>query len=121
MPEYTFYCDKENNGCGHKFTIFMYMCEYSETQQCPQCHKVQPVKRSLSDDLAGMTHSVIKGDDQITLGQLAERNRDRLSDDEKAYLNYKHNEYKFQPKPELPKGMTRMRKQEHDKHSYKKT
>jgi len=70
------------------------------------------MRRSYQDDLANMSGSVIKSDSELkTLGDLANRNRDRMSDDHKAHLYQKHNEYKAPVKQkELPKGMTRMKK-----------
>jgi hypothetical protein len=59
-----------------------------------------------------MGSSVIKSDSELkTLGDLANRNRDRMSEDQKQSLYEKHNAYKEQgPTQDLPKGMTRMKK-----------
>jgi len=56
--------------------------------------------------------SIKKTDSELsTIGDLANRNRDRLSDDEKIALHKKHNSYKDAvSNKELPKGMSRMKK-----------
>ena len=63
-----------------------------------------------------LSSSVVKSDSELgTVGDLANRNRDRLTNDQKAALDHKHNEYKdHKLKDELvkglPKGMSRMAK-----------
>lgn len=57
-------------------------------------------------DVATQITSVKKSDDQLTLGELADRNRDRFSDDHKSRLQKKH--YDYRQKGALPKGMKRM-------------
>jgi len=56
--------------------------------------------------------SIKKSDSELkTLGDLANRNRDRLNDDQKASLHAKHNAYKEQESTkELPSGMSRIKK-----------
>ena len=63
-------------------------------------------------DVATQIASVKKSDSELkTIGDLANRNRDRLSNDEKTNLYDKHNSYKdTEPEKPLPKGMTRMKK-----------
>jgi hypothetical protein len=63
-------------------------------------------------DVATQSTSVRKSDSELkTIGDLANRNRDRLSDDEKITLHKKHNSYKDQEShKELPKGMSRIKK-----------
>jgi hypothetical protein len=74
------------------------------------------VARSYLDDaktiIAG---SVKKSDNELkTLGDLARRNTDRMSDDQKEILQTKHNKYKEQQSvKQLPKGMSRMNKPKH--------
>jgi hypothetical protein len=105
MPEYTFYCDIKKGGCDHHFTLIMLMCDYSPRQVCPKCRKIEPVCRNYQEDLA--QGQVVKGDDEITLGQLAQRNTERMSKDEREALTRKHNAYKEnKPYPELPPGMS---------------
>ena len=64
--------------------------------------------------MATLNTSVKKSDDQLkTLGDLANRNRDKLSEDQKVELYSKHNSYKDEPVNEkpLPKGLSRLKKQ----------
>ena len=64
-------------------------------------------------DVASQSASVKKMDTELkTLGDLARRNSDKLSEDEKHHLYIKHNEYKDEQyqKP-LPTGMSRVKKQ----------
>ena len=58
-----------------------------------------------------LNSSVKKSDSELkTLGDLANRNRDRMSDDHKIALNKNYNDYKQASQKELPTGMTRMKK-----------
>jgi putative FmdB family regulatory protein len=109
MPAYTFACHK----CKKKFEIVCSISKYSEVQNCPYCNSPDRVDRCYIDDVASLSASVKKSDSELkTIGDIANRNRDRLSDDEKNALYQKHNSYKEEPaKPELPKGFTRMKKQ----------
>lgn len=120
MPEYTFQCDQEDNGCGHIFSIVCPISKYSPKQKCPQCKKTKPVHREyLLDNLTG---NIIKGDEQITLGHLADRNRSRYSHDQKLAMYQENTRYLWDkppiedrniqrfPKPkELPPPKTRTR------------
>jgi hypothetical protein len=56
--------------------------------------------------------SVKKSDSELkTIGDLANRNRDKISDDHKSYLDQKHNAYKEElSTKQLPQGMSRMQK-----------
>jgi hypothetical protein len=107
MPEYTFECEN----CKNKFEIVCSIKDYTDKQSCPMC-KSSSTSRSYIDDCMNISGSVKKSDSELkTLGDLANRNRDRLSDDTKIALHKKHNEYKdvaFQK--ELPKGMSRIEK-----------
>lgn len=105
MPSYTYVCEK----CGTKTEIFTTIQNYKEHISCA-CGAT--MGRYYQDDLVNMLGSVIKSDSELkTLGDLANRNRDRMSDDHKAHLHKKHNEYKAPAQQkELPKGMTRMKK-----------
>lgn len=106
MPEYTFICD----GCGEKFSLCLSIKEYSDKQKCPSC-KSSKTYRSYVDDMVNMTGSVVKSDSELKLGDLANRNRDRMTDDHKAHLYEKHNSYKETSSQPLPKGMSRLNKQ----------
>jgi putative FmdB family regulatory protein len=106
MPTYTFICTK----CETKFEAFFHIKEYVEHPQCSCGSK--KTQRSYEDDLTTISSSVKKSDSELkTIGDLANRNRDRLSDDQKIDLYRKHNAYKDQDSPkELPKGMSRIKK-----------
>ena len=106
MPEYTYVCD----ACGRKIELFFTLSAYQETIDCI-CSPSEKMRRSYQDDLAGLTNAVVKTDDELnTIGDLANRNRDKLSKDEKSHLNKKHNDYKDDYSGfKLPNGMTSMR------------
>lgn len=107
MPSYTFLCIE----CKKKFEIFLTFAQYSDKQQCPLCNR-ENTHRSYVDDLASISGSVVKSDTELKLGDLANRNRDRLSQDEKDHIYHKNNAYKDQDLVKsLPKGMTRLKKQ----------
>jgi putative FmdB family regulatory protein len=108
MPAYTFYCEK----CKYKFEIICSIKDYSEKQRCEKCSNSRNVIRAYTEDLLTINSSVKKSDSELkTIGDLANRNRDKLTDDQKLSLHQKHNDYKEGPAPsELPKGMTRMKK-----------
>ena len=109
MPEYTFLCDKQNNGCALEFSLVMSIAEYTDGHTCPRCKRKKPVRRCYEADLPTTNTSVRKSDSNITIGHLAKRNNERLSSDEKAHLQHEHNAYKYEePKRELPSGMSRM-------------
>ena len=104
MPVYTFQCIK----CQHSFELFATYSGYDAIKaRCPECNS-KKIERSYQTDLQNIMGSVKKSDSDIKLGDLANRNRDRMSDDHKAHLYRKHNEYKdpSHNKP-LPKGMSR--------------
>jgi putative FmdB family regulatory protein len=108
MPAYTFYCEK----CKYKFEIICSIKDYSDKQRCEKCSNSRNVIRAYTEDLLTINSSVKKSDSELkTIGDLANRNRDKLTDDQKLNLYQKHNDYKEGPGPsELPKGMTRMKK-----------
>ena len=103
MPEYTFNCNVKKGGCGHCFVLWMRMSEYSPNQKCPKCQSTLPIVR---DFLADLPQSIVrKGDDEITVGQLAERNTKKMGADQRNELTKKHNAYKHtEPTKELSKG-----------------
>lgn len=108
MPTYSYACAK----CQHNFELFFYIKDYIEHPVCPSC-KSKKTDRCYVDDLLTLNTSVKKADSELqTLGDLANRNRDRMSDDQKQALHEKHNAYRDdQVLKDLPKGMTRMKKQ----------
>lgn len=108
MPTYTYICNK----CNYKFEEFYSIRNYIESPECKKCGK-SCTSRSYGDDIVGISGCVKKHDSELkTIGDIANRNRDRMSDDQKQALNKKHNMYKDPQfdKP-LPKGMSRMKKQ----------
>lgn len=106
MPEYTYCCTK----CKKKFSIISSIANYTEKYKCEKCGVL--CDRSYQDDILTCSTSVKKSDTELkTIGDLANRNRDKMSDDQKVSLYQKHNSYKEQQseKP-LPKGMSRIKK-----------
>jgi putative FmdB family regulatory protein len=106
MPTYTYSCNK----CKNKFELFFYIKDYIESPVCPKCsnHKTE---RSYMDDVSSIQSSIIKHDSELkTVGDLANRNRDRLSNDQKKSLYHQHNDYKESSNKPLPKGMNRIKK-----------
>lgn len=106
MPNYTYYCDK----CNKSFECFSTIREYKEQMQCIKCHTI--CDRHYINDVATQSASIKKSDSELkTLGDLANRNRDRMSNDERTNLYHKHNDYKDEVShKELPKGMSRIKK-----------
>lgn len=107
MPTYTYYCDD----CKKRFECFFYIKDYNPSPKCLLC-KSKKTSRSYIDDITTIASSVKKSDSELkTLGDLANRNRDRLSNDQKNNLFQKHNAYKeTESTKELPKGMSRIKK-----------
>lgn len=106
MPTYSYYCEH----CECIFEHFFRMSEYHEQIECDICRHT--ISRCYQEDIPSVGASVKKADSELkTLGDLANRNRDRMSEDHKAALYKKHNSYKeTEPTKELPKGMSRMSK-----------
>lgn len=108
MPNYTYECNK----CHSKFELFSSISEYQSKPKCQHCQSLK-TQRSYEDDMRTISASVKKSDNELkTVGDLANRNRDKMSNDEKNHLHKRHNSYKEEQieKP-LPKGMTRLKKQ----------
>lgn len=109
MPTYSFVCNK----CQNIFELFYTFSAYdkAEFHQCDKCGS-KDTERNYTEDALSINTSVIKADSELkTLGDLANRNRDKFSDDQKLDLHNKHNSYKEEaPAQELPSGMTRMKK-----------
>jgi putative FmdB family regulatory protein len=105
MPNYSYFCEN----CELNFELFFYIRDYIDKPKCPNCKNNKKTSRDYISDVATQASSVKKSDSELkTIGDLALRNRDRLSDDEKQSLHAKHNSYKdnkIETKP-LPKGMT---------------
>lgn len=109
MPTYSYFCPE----CNTDFELFFYIKDYTDNPVCISCGK-QQTHRLYCKDVSSQVASVRKSDSELkTIGDLANRNRDRLSNDEKAHLHKKHNEYKeTQEEKPLPAGMSRMKKGE---------
>lgn len=107
MPTYSFEC----SSCKCDFELFLYIKDYTDKPQCPKC-KSKKTSRRYIEDLLTLNASVKKSDSELkTLGDLANRNRDRMSDDHKQELFEKHNSYREDaPSQDLPTGMSRMKK-----------
>lgn len=108
MPTYSFIC----NSCKKDFEIFFYIKDYKENAGCKYCKSTNTIRNYIKD-VSTQSSSVKKSDSELkTLGDLAKRNSDRMSNDHKTYLYNKHNSYKENsPQTELPKGMSRLKKQ----------
>jgi len=107
MPTYTYKCDK----CKEKFELFAHFSDYSEHPKCIHC-KSTHTDRSYEDDVINVSCSIKKHSSELkTIGDIANRNRDLLSDDQKMALYEKHNSYKDKDEPiNLPKGMSKIKK-----------
>lgn len=108
MPEYTYECEK----CEYIFSVICSISDYNEHPKCDVCSSKKTHRRYV-EDCSTINSSVRLGDNELkTLGDLAKRNTDRMSDDEKQAIWQKNNAYKETPsdKP-LPKGMSRIKKQ----------
>lgn len=109
MPTYSYQCSK----CKQSFELFFYIKDYHENPPCLSC-KSKKTHRLITNDVLTQNCSVKKADTELkTLGDLAQRNSDRMSDDEKQSLYTKHNSYKDDTEldKKLPSGMSRVKKQ----------
>jgi putative FmdB family regulatory protein len=108
MPSYSYFCEK----CKEKFEIVCSIKDYTPQAKCGSCNRSNNVYRLYREDLLTLNASVKKSDSELkTIGDLAARNTDRMSDDQKQALYAKHNDYKEKPsQKELPKGMSRINK-----------
>lgn len=108
MPNYTYSCES----CNEDFELFSYIKDYNPNPVCINCNSTKTY-RLYAVDVATQSASVKKSDSELkTLGDLAMRNSERMSDDEKISLHMKHNEYKENKEETktLPTGMSRMKK-----------
>lgn len=107
MPEYTYECDS----CETVFSICCNIKDYKSNAKCSSCGS-KKTHRRYQDDLSSLNASVKKNDSELkTLGDLAKRNTERMSDDQKKELYEKHNAYKQTPSDKaLPQGMSRLKK-----------
>lgn len=107
MPTYSYSCEN----CACEFELFYHVSEYVDKPKCVNC-KSKKTYRCYMKDVISQHMSVKKADTELkTVGDLANRNRDRMSDDQKESLYLKHNAYKEEPSTkELPSGVSRMKK-----------
>jgi putative FmdB family regulatory protein len=107
MPTYSYVC----NDCNGLFELFFRISAYQESPKCEKCGS-KHTSRNYDKDMSTLFTSVKKGDGELkTLGDLAKRNTERMSNDQKAYLKHKHNSYKEnKPDAPLPAGMSRINK-----------
>lgn len=107
MPTYSYKCEK----CNKNFELFFSIQLYQEKPTCIFCSSSNTFRRYI-DDVITQSSSIKKTDSELrTIGDLANRNRDKMSEDQKHELFMKHNSYKYeQPSKELPKGMSRIKK-----------
>jgi hypothetical protein len=111
MPAYTYFC----HTCDEYFEVTNLICDYKEQETCPTCETFKNVTRELGYDISTIHRNVRAGDDDITLGQLADRNTKRLSRDEKISKYYDQNKYRWEGEDKsLPDGMTRVNKTDKD-------
>ena len=88
MPTYIFKC----NDCRTKYEIYSSIAKYDTcNKDCPKCDSSDAHRVYEDENVCG---SVKKGDSEITVGQLADRHRDRMSEDQKEFLYQKNNSYK---------------------------
>jgi len=108
MPSYTYFCQE----CETSFELFFSIRDYKESVNCTKCKSKNKCSRHYQEDMLTLSSSIKKSDSELsTIGDLANRNRDNLSADEKSNLDKKHNEYKDQElAKQLPEGMSRMKK-----------
>jgi putative FmdB family regulatory protein len=107
LPTYSYYCPK----CNNTFELFFTIGSYTgKPQKCSSCKTL--CDRNYLNDISSLTSSIKKADSELkTLGDLANRNRDKMTNDHKQSLHIKHNSYKESPSnKELPKGMSRIKK-----------
>lgn len=106
MPEYSYICYE----CNHTFSIIKSIKDYKEQVRCTNCKKI--CSRNYSEDLANLSTSVKLANSELkTLGHLAHRNTETMSEDQRNELCIKHNSYKEEVSEKvLPKGMSRIKK-----------
>jgi len=106
MPEYSYICEN----CSTKFSLVSSIRNYCDKVKCSNCKKL--AIRDYETDLTTLNTSVRLSNSEIkTLGHLAHRNTETMSEDQRNELYRKHNAYKetSSEKP-LPKGMNRVKK-----------
>jgi putative FmdB family regulatory protein len=109
MPTYSYNCDN----CEYVFELFFYIKDYIENPVCTKCNSKKTSRRYI-DDVITQSTTIKKSDSELkTIGDLAQRNSDKMSEDEKIHLYKKHNQYRFEDNNNpLPDGMSRIKKPE---------
>ena len=103
---YTFICDN----CNFQLESLQEIANYKSLKKCPECKKNKLYRDYAADSV---NVSVRLGNDEIKVGHLADRNTQRLSNDEKNELTKKHNAYKDQDiSDKLPEGMSQIKKKD---------
>lgn len=112
MPTYSYHCEK----CDHSFELFSTIKNYNPSPKCINCESVDTHRLYIKDVITQST-AVKKSDSELkTIGDLALRNSERMSEDQKTDLYIKHNSYKYEDNmKELPSGMNRVKKPERPK------
>jgi len=106
MPNYSYSCEK----CGTNFELFFLIKDYVAQPKCIICSSKKTTRNYVADAVT-QSSSVKKSDSELkTLGDLANRNRDRMSSDQIESLNQKHNNYKEPNDKPLPSGMNRIKR-----------
>lgn len=87
--EYCFRCFASDGGCDHRFQI---SCDRNEISgkkpTCPVCRKRKTVHRDYgSESIMAKEHA------PRTIGALADKNSEKLSDEQKSILTKKHKAY----------------------------
>lgn len=105
MPEYSYQC----TNCKNSFSLVSSISDYQEHPKCSCGSK--KTERRYAEDCLSINSSVRKSDSELkTIGDLANRNRDKMSNDQKTHLYNRHNSYKETGYSDLPSGMSRMKK-----------
>ena len=107
MPTYTYFCES----CNQSFDLFYNISDYKDKVKCTKCKSKKKCCRHYQTDMLTLNSSVKKSDSELkTLGDLAQRNTEKFSDDYKAELQRKHYDYKGKEDPNtaLPDGMSRI-------------
>lgn len=108
MPTYSFLCED----CTNAFEINCFISDYDgvvKGMECPSCSSKNVYRDYSTDKVSGQ----IKVQ---TLGMMAQKNSERMTDEQKAALNFEHKKYLYEEGNELPAGMKRARKPINDKY-----
>ena len=92
MPAYEFCCRHDiNHGCGYTFEIICSMSEIADKRpECPKCGREDSVFREWA--------AIQISPPIMTLGGLADKNAERMTEDHKNYLKEQQKTKKTGPK-----------------------